>query len=94
MAVVATVEHDASVDEYRRVKAALDMEITPPAGLILHALVDLGNDRFRSIDVWDSPEAALAFYEDRLRPIIARAVPELADFQLPEMREVLDLIQP
>ena len=94
MAVIATFEHDASVDEYRRVKGALDLEITPPAGLILHALVDLGNGKLRSVDLWKSSQAALAFYEDRLRPIIAQAVPGLSEFPLPEMREVLDLVEP
>ena len=93
MAVIATFDHDASADDYRKVKGALDLEITPPAGLILHALVDLGNGKLRSVDVWDSSEAALAFYEDRLRPVIARAVPELSEFALPDMREVLDLVQ-
>ncbi len=94
MAIIATIDHEASLDNYSSVKAALDLEITPPAGLIMHALVGLGEGKLRSIDVWDSAQSALAFYEDRLRPVIVQAVPGLAEFPLPDMHEVLDLVQP
>jgi hypothetical protein len=94
MAVSAIVRGDGSIEDYRRVRDALDFDITPPPGLILHTMADLGDHTLQAIDVWDSARAAQEFYEDRLRPIIAEVAPGRLHFPPPEIRELAGLLQP
>jgi hypothetical protein len=94
MAVFAIVRGDGSIDDYRRVRAALDFDITPPPGLILHTMADLGDHTLQAIDVWESSQAAQDFYEDRLRPTIAEVAPASLDFAPPEIHELAGMLQP
>ena len=94
MAVFAIVRGDGSIEDYRRVRDALDLDITPPPGLILHTMAELGDHTLQAIDVWESPQAAQEFYEDRLRPIVARVAPASLDFAPPEIRELAGMVRP
>lgn len=94
MTVLAIVESKGSMDDYRRVSEALDFKVTPPSGLVFHAIADLGDGALKAIDVWNSPQAAQDFYEDRLRPAVAALAPENADFPMPELRELADVVHP
>ena len=90
---MAIIEGEGSIEDYRRVSAALDFDVTPPPGLILHAITEL-DDGLQAVDVWESSQAAQDFYEDRLRPTMAEVAPELPQFPPPEMHEVADLVHP
>lgn len=95
MAILVTMEGDGTLEDYQRVNATLDVENDPPAGLILHATVDLGGGRLKSVDVWDSADASRAFYEGRLGPAIAEVMgPDAGQPSPPEIREIVDLIHP
>jgi len=93
MAVFAIVRAGGSIEDYLRVREALDFDVTPPDGLILHTIADL-EDGLRAFDVWESPQAAQDFYEDRLRPAVARLAPANSDFPSPEIHEVAGLVRP
>jgi hypothetical protein len=94
MAVFAIVRGDGSIDDYRRVRDALELDITPPPGLILHTMTDLGDHTLQAMDVWESLQAAQEFYEDRLRPIVAQVAPASSHFAPPEIRELAGMLQP
>jgi hypothetical protein len=94
MAVCVIVRGDGTIDDYRRVRDALELDIAPPRGLILHTMADLGDHRLQAIDVWESSQAAQEFYEDRLRPTVAEVAPGSSHFPPPEIRELAGMLQP
>ena len=48
----------------------------PPAGLILHTVSDLGGDKWKLVDVWESAENFQTFVQDQLIPAIAEVNPD------------------
>ena len=92
MAVVVIQEFEATPEEYDQVDAKLGDET--PEGAILHAAVDLGGGRMKSIDVWESAEHFQSFVQDRLIPAIADVNPDAPEAQQPEIHEIYDLQQP
>jgi hypothetical protein len=52
--------------------ASAELGSTRPAGLIVHTATETADGSVRIIDVWESREAAEAFGQDVLGPIIVR----------------------
>ena len=91
MAVVVIQELEATPEEYDQVNEKLG-EGTPE-GAILHAAVDLGGGKMKSIDVWETAEAFQSFVQDKLIPAIAEVNPDAPQAGEPEIREIYDLRQ-
>jgi hypothetical protein len=92
MAVVVIQEFEATPDEYDQVNEKLGAEV--PEGCTLHAAVDLGGGRMKSVDVWESAEHFQNFVQDKLIPAIAEVNPDAPQAPEPEIREIYDLQQP
>ena len=86
MAVVVIQEFEATRDEYEQVDAKIGD--APPAGLILHTVSDLGGDKWKLVDVWESAENFQTFVQDQLIPAIAEVNPDAPQAPEPEIREV------
>jgi hypothetical protein len=70
-------------DMYDSVSAAMDTANNPPAGGRVHTYVEL-DGRSMVIDIWDSPESAERFREERLIPAIKSIVGEEGFAALPD----------
>ena len=86
MAVVVIQEFEATRDEYEQVDAKIGD--TPHEGLIVHAVSDLGGDKWKVVDVWESAENYQNFVQNQLIPAIAEVNPDAPQAQEPEIREV------
>jgi hypothetical protein len=91
MAVLVTQDFEATLEEYDKVNEKLGDET--PDGAILHAAVDLGGGKMRSVDIWESAENFQSFVQDKLIPAIAEVNPDAPQAQEPEVREIYDLRQ-
>jgi hypothetical protein len=91
MAVVVIQEFEATREEYDQVTEKLGDAI--PAGAILHAACDLGGDKWKSVDVWESAEAFQNFVQGKLIPAIAEVNPDAPQAQEPQILEIHDLQQ-
>jgi hypothetical protein len=91
MAIVVIQEFEATTEEYDQVDQKLGDET--PEGAILHAAVDLGGGRMKSIDVWESVEHFQSFVQDKLIPAIAEVNPDAPQAGEPEIHEIYDLAQ-
>ena len=89
MAVVVIQQFEATRDEYDKVNEKLGDET--PKGAILHAGVDLGGDKWRSIDVWETAEDFQNFVQNQLIPAIAEVNPDAPQAGEPEIHEIYDL---
>jgi hypothetical protein len=89
MAVVVIQEFEASAENY----AAVNEKIgdATPEGLILHTVSDLGGDRWKLVDVWESAENFQSFVENQLIPAIAEVDPDAPQAPEPEIHEIHDL---
>lgn len=61
---------DRSTTNYDAVKAKLNVENDPPAGLVIHTAGFTPEGAFRIFDVWESAETHAAFLSTRLMPIV------------------------
>ena len=89
MAVVVIQEFEAPLDEYEQVNEKIGD--AAPAGLILHTVSDLGGDRWKLVDVWESAENFQNFVQNQLIPAIAEVNPDAPQAPEPEIHEVRDL---
>jgi len=89
MAVVVIQEFEATRDEYEQVDTKL--ADAPLEGLILHAVSDLGGDKWKVVDVWESAENYQSFVQNQLIPAIAEVNPDAPQAQEPEVREIYTL---
>jgi hypothetical protein len=89
MAVVVIQEFEAPLDEYEQVNAKIGD--AAPQGLILHSVSDLGGDKWKLVDVWESAENFQSFVENTLVPAIAEVNPDAPQAPEPEILEVRDL---
>jgi hypothetical protein len=89
MAVVVIQEFEAPQDEYEQVNEKLGD--AAPEGLILHTVSDLGGDKWKLVDVWESAENFQSFVQDKLIPAIAEVNPDAPQAPEPEILEVRDL---
>ena len=76
MAVLMTMEFEATTDQYDAADKAVNAKEDPPDGLIAHTAQDLGNGKIRVVDIWESPEAFGAFAETRLAAAIKETLGE------------------
>jgi hypothetical protein len=89
MAVVVIQEFEAPLDEYEQVNEKIGD--AAPEGLILHSVSDLGGDKWKLVDVWESAENFQSFVENTLIPAIAAVNPDAPQAPEPEILEVRDL---
>jgi hypothetical protein len=89
MAVVVIQEFEAPLEEYEQVNEKLGD--AAPEGLILHTVSDLGGDKWKLVDVWESPENFQSFVQNQLIPAIAEVNPDAPQAPEPEILEVRDL---
>lgn len=89
MAVVVIQEFEAPLDEYEQVNEKIGD--AAPEGLILHSVSDLGGDKWKLVDVWESAENFQNFVEGTLIPAIAAVNPDAPQAPEPEILEVRDL---
>jgi quinol monooxygenase YgiN len=89
MAVAVIQEFEATPENYEKVSEKIG-DATPD-GLILHAVSDLGGDRWKLVDVWESAEAFQNFVQNKLIPAIAEVDPDAPQAPEPEILEIRDL---
>ena len=73
--------------EYDRLVLGLELDADPPAGQLLH-LATADDDGVDCLDLWRTPEAALAFLEQRLRPALLREGAEPPEARLVPLHNV------
>jgi hypothetical protein len=89
MAVVVIQEFEAPLDEYEQVNQKIGD--AAPEGLILHTVSDLGGDKWKLVDVWESAENFQNFVQNQLIPAIAEVNPDAPHAPEPEILEVHEL---
>jgi heme-degrading monooxygenase HmoA len=89
MAVVVTQEFEATVEDYDKVNEKLGD--AAPEGLIVHTVTDLGGDKWKLVDVWESAEDFQNFVQNTLIPTIAEVNPDAPQAPQPEIVEVRDI---
>jgi hypothetical protein len=89
MAVVVIQEFEATAEHYEAVNEKIGDAV--PEGLILHTVSDLGGDKWKLVDVWESPENFQSFVQNQLIPAIAEVDPDAPQAPEPEVLEVRDL---
>jgi hypothetical protein len=89
MAVVVTQEFEATPEDYEKVNEKIGD--AAPDGLIVHTVTDLGGDRWKLVDVWESAEDFQNFVQNRLIPAIAEVNPDAPQAPQPEILEVRDI---
>jgi hypothetical protein len=89
MAVVVTQEFEATPEDYEKVNEKIGD--AAPDGLIVHTVTDLGGDRWKLVDVWESAEDFQNFVQNMLIPAIAEVNPDAPQAPQPEILEVRDI---
>ena len=93
MAVTMEVEFEGTPEDYDKVNEILDVKNNPPDGWIIHTGAEVGDNKIRVIDVWESAEAFGKFAEERLGPAIAEAVGPDAPSVEPKITELRTVIK-
>ena len=89
MAVAVIQEFEATLEDYEGVNEKIGD--TPPAGLIRHSVSDLGEGKWKLVDVWESAEDFQNFVQNQLIPAISEVNPNAPQAPEPEVLEVRDL---
>jgi heme-degrading monooxygenase HmoA len=89
MAVAVIQEFEATPENYEKVNEKIGD--AAPEGLILHTVSDLGGERWKLVDVWESAEAFQNFVQNKLIPAIAEVDPDAPQAPEPEILEIRDL---
>ena len=89
MAVVVTQEFEATPEDYEKVSEKIGD--AAPEGLIVHTVTELGGDRWKLVDVWESAEDFQNFVQNKLIPAIAEVNPDAPQAPQPEILEVRDI---
>jgi hypothetical protein len=92
MAVAVIQEFEATRENYEKVNEKIGD--AAPEGLILHTVSDLGGDRWKLVDVWESAENFQSFVQNQLIPAIAEVDPDAPQAPEPEILEIRDLQKP
>jgi hypothetical protein len=96
MAVLMTIEFEATKDQYDEVDKKLDVENNPPDGLLIHTAEDLGGGKMRVVDVWESADRLEAFTTGPLMEAMTEVMgpqdPESGT--PPEIRELHNVARP
>ena len=91
MAVIVTQEFEATGEEYAAVSEKLGD--APEPGLIVHTGMDLGDGKWRVVDVWESAQDFQNFVQNRLIPTIAEVNPDAPQAAEPEILEIHELVK-
>jgi hypothetical protein len=93
MAVLITMDLEASAEQYDAVSAKVDPASNPPAGLLMHcgAVTDAG---VHVVDVWESEQQFLDFRETRLGPAVGEVMGGDAGPPNIQVLELHDFITP
>jgi quinol monooxygenase YgiN len=96
MAVLMTIEFEASKDQYDEVNQKLDVESNPPDGLLIHAAEDVGGGKMRVVDVWESAGQLEAFTNGPLMAAMTEVMGEQDPDSAnpPEVRELHNVVKP
>jgi heme-degrading monooxygenase HmoA len=89
MAVVVTQEFEATPEDYEKVSEKIGD--AAPEGLIVHTVTELGGDKWKLVDVWESAEDFQNFVQNKLIPAIAEVNPDAPQAPQPEIVEVRDI---
>jgi hypothetical protein len=92
MAVAVIQEFEATRENYEKVNEKIGD--AAPEGLILHTVSDLGGDRWKLVDVWESAENFQSVVQNQLIPAIAEVDPDAPQAPEPEILEIRDLQKP
>jgi hypothetical protein len=72
MAIVAYFhETGMTRDDYEQLRAKVGWEHNKPAGVQLHIASFDADGALHVVDVWDSPEQLMSFFQERLSPVFA-----------------------
>lgn len=88
---MVTIESELSREDYEKLRAELSVDTTPPPGLIVHALVS-EDSKLRVFCLWESSDAAQAFYQDRLVPAMSVTAPDVTPGPA-KMSDVVDSLR-
>jgi hypothetical protein len=91
MAIAVIQEFESTLEDYEGVNEKIGD--TAPAGLIVHTATDLGGDRWKVVDVWESVESYQSFVQNQLIPAIAEVNPDAPQAPEPEVLEVRDMVK-
>ncbi len=72
MTYAFTQDVPITLDIYHEIKA--DLGEQPPEGLIVHLAQVMEDGHLRYLDVWESEAACERFTEERLHPVVGRAL--------------------
>ena len=89
MAVAVIQEFEATPENYEKVNEKIGDGL--PDGCILHAVSHLGGDRWKLVDIWESPDDFQNFVQNTLIPAIAEVDPDAPQAPEPEILEIRDL---
>jgi hypothetical protein len=89
MAVAVIQEFEATPENYKKVDEKIGDAI--PDGLILHSVSDLGGDKWKLVDIWESADDFQNFVQNTLIPAIAEVDPDAPQAPEPEILEIRDL---
>jgi hypothetical protein len=91
MAIAVIQEFEAPPDEYEQVNEKIGE--ASPAGLVVHTVTDLGDGKWKLVDVWESREQYDDFVQNTLIPAIAEVSPDAPQAPEPEILEVRDVVK-
>jgi hypothetical protein len=91
MAIAVIQEFESTLEDYDKVNQKVGE--TPAPGLIVHAIADLGGDRWKVVDLWGSKEQYDDFVQNTLVPAIAEVNPDAPQAPEPDILEVRDLLK-
>jgi hypothetical protein len=72
---------DLTAAQYDRMVVSLELDANPPVGQLLHVAAE-AEEGIECCDVWRTPEAAVAFLEQRLRPALLQVGAEPPDVRI------------
>ena len=93
MAVLITMDIEASAEQYDSVNAKIDPASNPPAGLLMHVGAVSGSS-VHIVDVWESEQQFNDFRDSRLGPAVGEVMGEAAGPPNIQVLEVHDFITP
>ena len=91
MAIAVIQEFEATLENYEKVNEKIGD--TAPDGLIVHTVSDLGGDRWKVVDVWETREQYDDFVQNKLAPAVVEVDPDAPQAPEPEVLEVRDLLK-
>ena len=77
-------------ERYDRLIVGLDLDSNPPSGQILHVAAPI-EEGFEICEVWRTREAAVAYLENRFRPVLIRVGAEPPSVRIEPLRNLFAL---